>query len=125
MKNHPTVIRVYRFGLSGLLATGVHVATAAAFLTWVAPEPVIANGLAFTVATVVSYLANTLWSFSATLGARTGSRFLVVSGVGCLLSMLIAGVAARFGASPAAGIAFVVVLVPPLTFAMHHGYTYR
>ena len=52
-------------------------------------SPPFANGAAFLVATACSYAMNTLWSFSATPGARSLARFAVVSCVGWALAVLL------------------------------------
>ncbi|NJD07397.1 MAG: GtrA family protein, partial [Methylococcaceae bacterium] len=82
-----TLRRIARFGISGLLVTGLHVAVAVAFIRLILPDPPLANGVAFTVATLFSYLINTLWSFSSRLHGRTLARFAVVSLIGCGLSV--------------------------------------
>ena len=117
--------RAWRFCLSGLMVTGIHVIVALAFVHYVANAPAVANGVAFTVATCFSYLVNTLWSFSSPLHGHTLFRFLCVSGLGCGLAMGISGAAAKLGWTPIAGIGAVALLIPPITFLMHNFWTYR
>ncbi len=89
----------------------------------VPPSP--ANGLAFVVSTLFSYLLNTLWSFSRPLSGDTLRRFIVVSIIGCLLAMGISGLASHAGLDYLPGIGLVVLMVPPMTFVMHSLWTYR
>lgn len=114
-----------RFIATGALATAIHAVIAIAFMQLIAPAPMLANGCAFALATVFSYLANTLWSFSSAIRARTFLRFLAVSVGGCLLAMGVAGAADRAGWNYLVGILLVVCVVPPVTFVAHRYWTYR
>lgn len=121
----PLLTRTTRFAVSGVGATIVHVLVAAALMWDVGTGPAIANGAAFLAANSVSYLANTYWSFSQTASGRNLSRFIVTSCIGIALSMLIAAATTALGGSDAASIAAVALLLPPITFALHHFWTYR
>jgi putative flippase GtrA len=116
---------VFRFAFSGLLVTGLHVLIASTFIQIVLPSPAIANGVAFVVATVFSYLINTMWSFSSPLHGRTLTRFFLVSFIGLSLSMAISGTVQYIGLDYLYGIGFVVCIVPPITFLLHNFWTYR
>jgi putative flippase GtrA len=114
-----------RFGISGLLATGLHVIVAMAFIQFAMPAPAIANGVAFVVATTFSYLVNTMWSFSNPLHGRNLFRYCVVSSVGLALAMMVSGGAEHYGLHYMWGIFLVVLTVPPVTFLLHSFWTYR
>ncbi|MBT2340894.1 MULTISPECIES: GtrA family protein [Pseudomonas] len=111
--------------MTGLFVTGIHVAAAVAFMHLVLANPPLANGFAFVVATFVSYLINTLWSFSSQLQGRTLVRFVVVSIGGFWLAMLVAWVAQQVGLDYLAGIAAVALVIPLFTFILHNFWTYR
>ena len=55
----PLLRRALRFAMTGLLVTAVHVVAAVLFVHLILANPPLANGFAFVVATVVSYLINT------------------------------------------------------------------
>lgn len=116
---------VLRFGVAGLVSTGVHVSVAATLLAATFAGPTLANAIAICVATTCSYLLNTLWSFSAGLTRANLARFLAVSLGGLALTSAIAHTVAALGGHPWAGVAAVVVVVPPVTFLMHRYWTYR
>jgi len=126
-KTLPLVLtrQALRFALSGLLVTGLHVLIATAFIQIILPAPSLANGVAFVVATVFSYLINTMWSFSSPLHGRNLIRFCIVSFIGLFLAMAISGIAQYFGLHYLYGIGFVVCIVPPVTFVLHNFWTYR
>lgn len=127
VKTLPPVLtrQALRFALSGLLATGLHVLIATAFIQIILPAPPLANGVAFIVATIFSYLINTLWSFSRPLHGRNLFRFFVVSCIGLFLAMTISGAAQYLGLHYLYGIGLVVCIVPPVTFLLHNFWTYR
>ena len=114
-----------RFSISGAMVTAIHVVVAAGFIHFVAPRPALANGVAFVIANVVSYLVSTLWSFSSPLHGRNLLRFLLVSALGLLVAVSVSGLAQSLGLHYSIGIACVVLTVPPLTFLLHRFWTYR
>jgi putative flippase GtrA len=121
----PEVMKLIRFGVSGVLATGLHVAIALSLINGWATSAPLANSVAFAGATVWSYLANTLWSFSSRPDLRNACRFAVVALGGMSLTALVAALAQRAGAAPLVGIGAVVSVVPGFTFVAHRYWTYR
>ncbi|HEF5873705.1 TPA: GtrA family protein [Burkholderia cenocepacia] len=117
--------RLVRFGVSGLGSTAIHTLVAAALFALVDATPVTANAVAFLCATAFSYLANTLWSFSSTVRTRNAMRFLAVTLVGFVETMLLARAAEALGASRAMGVVAIALLIPPTTFVLHRLWTYR
>ncbi|MFW0754467.1 GtrA family protein [Pseudomonas sp. H11T01] len=117
--------RAQRFALTGLFVTALHALVAVLFINYVLPLPPLANGVAFTAATVVSYVVNTTWSFSSRLHGRTLLRFLMVSGAGFLLAMLVAWAAQMAGLHYLLGIGAVALTIPAFTFVLHNFWTYR
>ncbi len=117
--------RLFRFGVSGGVATAVHMAVALSWLAFASPSSAIANAVAFVVANVVSYLMHTLWTFSGQLGdGRTLARFLLVSLLGVCLSAAIGGVTDKLGLAPLLGVLLVVCIVPVVTYVLHRRFTY-
>ena len=114
-----------RFTISGVLVTGLHVLIATAFIQIVSLAPALANGVAFVVATIFSYLINTTWSFSIPLHGKNLFRFCIVSCGGLFLAMTISGTAHYYGLHYLYGISLVVCIVPPVTFLLHNFWTYR
>ncbi|MGZ8190810.1 MAG: GtrA family protein [Methylococcaceae bacterium] len=125
MSSSRLVRQAQRFTISGLLVTGLHVLVAVGFIRLLTTAPPIANGIAFVVATIFSYTINTLWSFSSPLHKRNLLRFVLVSLVGCLLSMTVSSVALYYGLGYLYGIGLVTLVVPPVTFVLHNYWTYR
>lgn len=116
--------RALRFAVSGGVSTGVHVLVATLVMHWL-PIPMLANAMAFLVATVGSYLLNTLWSFQSPLHGQNLWRYCWVAVIGLMLTTAIAGLAQQLGFNYLIGIAGVVCIVPPITFLLHHFWTYR
>jgi putative flippase GtrA len=117
--------RGLRFAVTGLFVTALHALVAVLFINYVSPLPPLANGVAFAVATMVSYVINTTWSFSASVHGRTLLRFMMVSVAGFLLAMLVAWVAQMAGLHYLMGIGAVALTIPAFTFVLHNFWTYR
>ncbi|MFJ2712007.1 GtrA family protein [Pseudomonas sp. NPDC087346] len=117
--------RGVRFAVTGVFVTALHALVAVLFINSVVPQPPLANGVAFAVATVVSYLINTTWSFSARLHGRTMLRFMVVSVCGFFLAMFVAWAAQMAGLHYLLGIGAVALTIPAFTFVLHNFWTYR
>lgn len=122
---HPTLRRALRFGCTGLGVTALHAGIALLFLRFVLPQPALANGLAFLVATAVSYWINTRWSFKSALTGTTLVRFMTVSLLGLLVAMGVAQLADAAALAHWQGILLVALCVPPLSFLLHHFWTYQ
>ncbi|MEX5663767.1 GtrA family protein [Pseudomonas neuropathica] len=117
--------RGVRFAVTGLFVTALHALVAILFINFISPLPPLANGVAFAVATLVSYVINTTWSFSARLHGRTLLRFLLVSVCGFWLAMFVAWAAQIAGFHYLQGIAAVALTIPAFTFVLHNFWTYR
>ncbi|MDP4836922.1 MAG: GtrA family protein [Burkholderiales bacterium] len=113
------------FAVSGVIATLTHVITAIALIEELGIGQTYANGMAFSLATLISYVGNTVWGFDSKIGKATAWRFLLVSIAAGLLTMLIAWLVERSHGHYLFGIASVVLIVPPATFLAHQFFTYR
>lgn len=117
--------RALRFSLSGLLVTALHVIVAIAVIEAALITPAVANGIAFLVSTFVSYLINTLWSFSRAIEKESILRFALISCLGLVLSVSISGFIEMLGFHYAYGIFTVVCFVPIVSFLLHNYWTYQ
>jgi len=117
--------KFYRFCITGLLSTFVHIIVAASSIEFLHLSPSMGNGLAFIVATIVSFTVNSLWSFSVKLTARSGFRFLVVSTSAFFISMILAEWIDRIGLHYAFGIMTVIFVIPIITFIGHNFWTFK
>lgn len=125
MASTKLIKQAQRFAISGLLVTSLHVLVATCFINFVLAVPSLANGVAFVVATVFSYMVNTLWSFSSPLHRRNLLRFVLVSLVGLFLAVAVSGYAQYYNLHYIYGIGLVVCTVTPVTFLLHGFWTYR
>ena len=117
--------RLLRFGVTGLIATGIHVLVAVTLIAWLRTPPYIANPIAFVTATAFSYATNTLWSFSSRMNHRTLRRYTCVSLFGCVATAAVAGASEAAGLDYRTGILLVITMVTPVTFGLHSRWTYR
>jgi len=121
----PVVAKGVRFACVGVGATLIHFGVAICLVSLIEVPPVIANAAAVLVATVFSYLVNTLWSFSAPVGRQTLSRFAVVSTLIACIAAAMSALFEHFGLDYRLGVLATVVCIPPVTFWLHHTWTYR
>ena len=119
--------QAWRFMSTGLLATALHALVVMVLVSFVTPAPsqVVANGAAFVVANVFSYVVNSLWSFTTPLHGARFLKFLCVSALGFAGTLLMAFVAERMGLTPFQGVVLVVCVMTPLSFALHRAWTFR
>lgn len=123
--NRCLTVRLFRFGLIGLLMTGLHFAIAVSLIKWGSVTPPMANGVAFLVSTIASYMLNTVWSFSRRIEGRTLIRFISVSLFGFFFTYVVASSVEYLGYRYLIGVFAVAFIVPPFTFLMHNYWTYR
>lgn len=116
--------RAVRFAATGVGVTAIHASVAVVLIERFLTDVVLANGLAFAVATTVSFMVNTLWSFQARLEGGRFVRFICVSLVGLALSMTIAWAAEQLGLHYLLGILCIIAAVPVATFLLHNFWTY-
>lgn len=76
-------------------------------------------------ATLVSYVLNTFWTFRSQATSANAIRFWLVSLLGLCVTLLLSWSAEAAQFDYIAGIALTATLVPPLTFALHASWTYR
>lgn len=117
--------RLFRFGLTGLVATAIHVVVAITLITELGALPYVANPIAFLIATGFSYASNTLWSFSSQISHRTLWPYASVSALSCLATAAISAAAEAARLDYRIGILLVIVIVTPTNFALHTLWTYR
>jgi len=118
-------VQAPRFALVGVGVTALHTVLATLLIVVWSLHPVIANGIAFTAATLVSYVANTLWTFEHRPHPRSLVRFIAVSLVCLVLTLILAGAAEAMGYAFYVGLAAVICIVPAASFALHKLWTYR
>jgi putative flippase GtrA len=117
--------RVLRFGVTGCLATALHILIAFAWMQLERPSASAANAVAYGTATVFTYFTHTLWSFSAQIKTQSLLKFLTVTLAGLAISAGLAGYVDWLGYPYGYGIALVVCVIPPLNFVAHHFWTYK
>jgi putative flippase GtrA len=110
--------KVLRFGVSGGLATAVHVSVFVAVVEWLGVRAVVAAGVAFTVALLVSYGMNYHWTFSASGPHRVMlPRFVMVAVLGLLLNLGITyAMVDMAGYWYGYALMLIVLIVPLMTF---------
>jgi putative flippase GtrA len=110
--------RLLRFAVSGGLATAVHVSVFVTVVEWLGVRAVVAAGVAFVVALLVSYGMNYHWTFSASGPHRVMlPRFVMVAVLGLLMNLGITyAVVDMAGYWYGYALMLIVLIVPLMTF---------
>lgn len=116
--------RILRFICNGMVATAVHAAIVFILTQHYAIGVGIANAIAFLIATAVSYVSNTLWTFESRHTARIMFRYVAVTCVGSVASYLLASLCAALGMPWWGGVALIVMVMPVFTWKAHRLWTY-
>jgi len=118
--------QVLRFGAVGAAASATHVAVALILIEQVGLPIMTANGLAFAVAVLLSYIGNHSWTFvRAGNHERHLPRFIAVSLAGFALNQAIVFATVRLAGFPyLVGILVVIVVVPALTFLLSRSWAF-
>lgn len=124
---HPLLRQAGRFMTTGLMATGIHATTVLLMMAQISPPPsqVLANGVAFLIANIFSYVVNSLWSFTVPLHGQRYLKFLSVSGIGFMGTLLVAYIAELLKLTPGQGVLLIVFVITPITFTLHKRWTFR
>ena len=85
----------------------------------------LSNILAYLAASFFSYIFNTRWSFGSEYKALSFLRFYIVAFFGLLATFAIFSIASSFEIGPSVGTLIVVILLPPINFAIHFLWTYK
>ena len=121
------LLRLWRFGLVGLLATAVHVGVGLGLHHGAGLSPLWANGAAFSVAVGVNFAGQARLTFpEAAAGARALLRFVAAALAGFALNQLIVGaVTGPLGGSYWVALVIVLASVPALSFCAMRFWAFR
>ncbi len=112
------------FSLIGIFNTLIHLSVVTALVEFLRVFPVWANCLAFAVANVFSFWANSRWNYGTPLTGTRYKRFLVVSLAGLAITAACTAFAEIMGWHYLIGTALVFVTLPVLTFFAHQRWTW-
>lgn len=113
-----------KFGVIGGAATGIHVAVFLALSEWFKLNYVQSNFVAYVVATLWSFVGNSLWSFGCRPSGYRFMRYMIVALFGLVLSMGISWVCEASAVNAFLTIFLIVVFVTPSTFLLHRYWTF-
>lgn len=105
-----------RFGLVGVANTTVHAGIVISLMEAVAPPAFVANGVAFFFANLMSYSLNSQFTFKIPMSFLGYRRFLLVSLVSLVLTLLITSVIEYLGWHYGIGLIFAILVVPVLNY---------
>lgn len=116
--------QLLRFTVTGAGATLLHVVLAIFLIGRQILDPVAANGTAFGVATVFSYLCNTRWSFQADINRQSAFRYLIIIAMNFAATLMFSTWAERMHWHYGVGITLCAIVLPLLNYFAHRHFTY-
>jgi putative flippase GtrA len=125
LKYRAIVWQLFKFGVIGVVATGVHVVIATIAIKKFTANQIIANCLAFIIASFVSYIGHAKITFNSPMNRASLAKFLVVNGVGFLTALIVSSIAEYYRLPYQLGIALVVTTVPIASYLLHRLWTFR
>ena len=114
-----------RFAVIGVINTLIHLAVVTGLVESGTLLPVPANGLAYMVANLFSFWANSRYTFRAQVNWHRYGRFLSVSAAGLLLTLMASQLGEWLHWHYLAGVLLSFVLLPILSFAANRWWTWR
>jgi putative flippase GtrA len=119
------VKQLLRFSGVGIFSTLVHVVAALIFIKIFYLSATYSNIYAFFVATIVSYVFNTLWSFEQKLARHSFFRFLIVGLLSLGVITYVGNLVEEFHYPPETSILIIVCIIPVINFAIHKLWTFK
>lgn len=116
--------RAVRFICNGVMATCVHTLVVYLLIQFYAVNVGFANALAFLIATSISYVANTNWTFESKHSSQIMFRYVVVTCTGSFLAYMLASFCDAIGLPWWCGVVLIVAITPMLTWKAHKSWTY-
>lgn len=112
------ILTVARFGLVGILSTGVHIAIVWLLLTLDSTTPMLANTLAFLSAFFISFAGNYLWTFRSPGSPRRAAlRFFSIAFSAFVVNTLVLALLLQEGRLlPIVSAVLSASLVPVISF---------
>lgn len=124
-----TLLQIIRFGLMGAAATATHFLVLVSLTSYAGLRPWLANGLAFCVALLVTWVGQSSWVFrsnNASPDKFVAVRFLIVALTGLAANSGIMFVCEKLLEDPVVvGFLIATTLVPFLTFILSKFWVFR
>ena len=116
--------RLIRFGIAGGCVSLLHIVVAVSLVESGMAGAAMANGTAFTIAALTSFLINARFTFHANLASTAFLRFMLITLVCGALSVGLAYFVESAGLDYRIGIAVVAAVVPLISFLLHNFWTF-
>jgi putative flippase GtrA len=115
-------LRIVRFGLTGGVATAIHLGIAFTSLRWGSDSVFLANLLGFSCAFSFSYLVQSLWVFEHHIALVSVLKFFIVQLGALLIAQLLSTLAMELNSY--LRVVLVAFVLPMITFIIHKLWTF-
>ncbi|WP_353571833.1 GtrA family protein [Candidatus Albibeggiatoa sp. nov. BB20] len=118
--------KIFKFGIVGGSATGIHIGLVSMLVEWANMSPVIATFPAYLLALSWSYTLNQRWTFKAQGHyADFLPKFLLVSLMGLVVCSIIMYGCELWQIHYQIGLLITVIVVPMYSFFLNHFWVFR
>ena len=117
--------KLAKFSGIGLANTALHIGIVVLLVEILHAHSAMANTIAFVVANIFSYWANSRWNFKTPNSLQQYGRFFAVSIFGLAITIMTSSLAAYAGWHYLIGLALVFVALPTFTFLLHYRWTFK
>jgi putative flippase GtrA len=117
--------KLAKFSGIGLVNTALHTGIVVLLVEILHAHPMMANTIAFVVANIFSYWANSRWNFKTPNSFQQYGRFFVASIFGLAITIMASSLAAHAGWHYLIGLALVFFALPTFTFLLHYRWTFK
>ncbi len=115
-------MKLVRYGLLGLISTGIHVLVAFIFIRLVGPSLFFSNLAGFFVAYHFSYYAQSKWVFDSGLSLKKSMKYLLVQLISLMLAILFSHTVGTI--SVHLKVILTAFVLPLITFFVHKVWTF-
>ena len=117
--------KIIRFSGIGFINTLIHTTVVVLSVEIAAIHPVLANITAFIFANIFSYWANRRWNFRGPTSLRQYMRFMLVSSLGLMITVIVSGFVTWMEWNYWIGLGLIFILLPAFTFFCHWQWTFK
>jgi putative flippase GtrA len=117
-------VQLTRFCVVGAGNFAVHLATFATLIATLGLSQLLANAVAYVIASSFSFVMNSIWSFEMKLHPRRYARFQLVGLIGLAVSATFGHLGDRYNWPYPCTVSATLLVLPLISFLAHRNYTF-
>jgi len=114
-----------KFSLTGVLNTFNYIALISILLNFSKLNLFFSNAISYTIATIISYYINSIWTFNRKVSTKNMSKFILVCLIGLIISSIISHIIDLNNLNNYIGVVLIVFTNTTLIFTLHKYWTFK